>query len=250
MSNETVKKILWWVCLFAAPLTLLTIELFHPAGFTKDPGMYQYLSIPQDHSPEHHALAYFGPDWWFLLHMIQTPMVGLVSIGLWLMLDKIDRGAGALATVSAWISRGATFVFLIYYTVLDAIGGIGLGKVIEITESLAKASPGSPHLTADQLAGVVLVLNTMWTDPWVGGVGSFVSMTGSWAVFVAVLFAAVALFVSKRASWPPLIVLLVFGWQLQLSHASLHGPIAFGLLIIAALWIWWQRRGQSDTAVN
>ncbi|NIR31167.1 MAG: hypothetical protein GWN84_18020 [Gammaproteobacteria bacterium] len=242
MSNEKAKKVLWWVCLFLAPLVLLTIELFHPAGFTSDPGMYQYLSMPQPHSSEHKALAYFGPQWWFVLHMIQTPMVGLVSIGLWLMLDEVDRRGGILGTLSAWISRVATFVFLIYYTALDSIGGIGLGRVIEITETLAKASPGEPHLTPDQLAGVVLVLNTMWTDQWVGGVGSLVSLTGSWAVFVAALFAAIALFVSKKVSWPPLIVLIAFGWQLQLSHASLHGPIAFALLIVAALWIWRQRR--------
>jgi hypothetical protein len=94
------------------------------------------------------------------------------------------------------------------------------------------------------------MLNTMWTDPWVGGVGSLISLTGSWAVFVAALFASIALFVSKKVSWPPLIMLIAFGWQVQLSHASMHGPIAFSLLIVAALWIWWQRRSgqalQSD----
>ena len=71
MSNETAKKVLWWVCLFLAPLVLLTIELFHPAGFTTEPGMYQYLSMPQPHSSAHKALAYFGPQWWFVLHMTQ-----------------------------------------------------------------------------------------------------------------------------------------------------------------------------------
>lgn len=240
--STTAKKVLWWICLFLAPLVLLTIELFHPAGFTTDPGMYQYLSMPQPHSSAHKALAYFGPQWWFALHMIQTPMIGLVSIGLWLMLEDVDGRDGILATLSAWISRVSSFVFLIYYTALDSIGGIGLGRAIEITETLAQASPGEPHLSPDQLAGVVLMLNTMWTDPWVGGVGSLISLTGSWAVFVAALFAAIALFVSKKVSWPPLIVLIAFGWQVQLSHASLHGPIAFGLLIVAALWIWWQRR--------
>jgi hypothetical protein len=248
--STTAKKVLWWLCLFLAPLVLLTIELFHPAGFTTDPGMYQYLSMPQPHSSAHKALAYFGPQWWFVLHMIQTPMIGLVSIGLWLMLEDVDGRDGVPATVSAWISRVSTFVFLIYYTALDSIGGIGLGRAIEITEALAQASPGEPHLSPDQLAGVVLMLNTMWTDPWVGGVGSLISLTGSWAVFVAALFASIALFVSKKVSWPPLIMLIAFGWQVQLSHASMHGPIAFSLLIVAALWIWWQRRSgqalQSD----
>ena len=36
--------------------------------------------------------------------------------------------------------------------------------------------------------------------------------------------------------------LLGFGWELQTAHASPHGPIAFGLLIVAAAWLWWARR--------
>ncbi len=64
-----------------------------------------------------------------------------------------------------------------------------------------------------------------------------ISQTGSWAVFVAALFAAAALFLAKRAAWPPLVLLVVFGWELQLSHAAYHGPIAFAVLIVAALWL-------------
>jgi len=37
-------------------------------------------------------------------------------------------------------------------------------------------------------------------------------------------------------------LLLAFGWQLQVRHASPNGPIAFSLLILSALWIWWSGR--------
>ncbi len=37
-----MKQVLWWVCLLAAPLVLMTIELFHPANFTASPGMYDF----------------------------------------------------------------------------------------------------------------------------------------------------------------------------------------------------------------
>jgi len=37
-------------------------------------------------------------------------------------------------------------------------------------------------------------------------------------------------------------VLVGFGWELQTSHAALHGPIAFALLILAAGWMWWAGR--------
>jgi hypothetical protein len=238
MSDETVRKILWWLCLLIAPAVLLSIELFHPAGFTQNPGMYEYLSKPEPYDPQFKALDYWGPQWWFRLHMIQTPMVALVAVGLWLMIRGVGSADGSAAMITALLSRISTFVFLIYYTALDSIGGFGLARSIELTESLAS----SGQLTSEQVQGVTRVLNGTWVDPWVGGVGSFISETGSWAAFYAAVFAAAALFFAKKAPWPPLILLVIFGWELQLSHTMPHGPIAFGLLIISALWIWWSGR--------
>jgi hypothetical protein len=238
MSNDAVKKVLWWLCLLVAPSVLITIELFHPAGFTHHPGMYEYLHKPEPYDPQYSALGYFGPQWWFTLHMIQTPMVGLVAVGLWLLADKVDSSEGLAATTLAWLSRVATFVFLIYYTALDSIGGIGLGKSLEITGQLAHEG----KLTAEQVVGVAQVLNRTWTNEWVGGVGSFISLTGSWAVFVSALLLAVALFLTEKVPWPALILLVAFGWELQVSHTMPHGPIAFALLIISALWVWWSGR--------
>jgi hypothetical protein len=238
MPNEGIWKALWWLCLFVAPAVLLTIELFHPAAFTINPGMYQYLSKPEAYDPHHYALAYPGPDWWFLLHMIQTPMVGLVAVGLWIMVGRVTDADGAAAVALAWLSRVATFVFVIYYTALDAIGGFGLARSIIDTQNLANGG----KLTPDQVKGVETLLNVTWVDPWTGGVGSFISLTGSWAIFIAAVLAAAALFLTRKVPWPPLVVLVAFGWELQTSHASPYGPIAFGLLIIAALWIWWAER--------
>ena len=237
MSNDGVKKVLWWVCFLIAPAVLIAIELFHPAGFTVNPGMYEYLSKPEPYNPAYKALGYFGPQWWFTLHMTQTPMVALVAVGLWLMADKVKSSDGAPALVVAWLGRAATFVFFVYYTALDAIGGIGMSKSIELTERLTREGKLNP----DQVQGVVQVLNGTWIDPWVGGVGSFISLTGSWAAFFSALLVAIALFVAKKAPWPPLIILIAFGWELQVSHTMPHGPIAFGLLIIAAFWIWLKR---------
>jgi len=235
MPHLTVKKILWWLCLFVAPLVLVVIELFHPAGFTAiPPGMYDYLSKPEPYDPKFKALAYFGPQWWFKLHMIQTPMVALVSIGLWMLADLASTSTSLGVTALAWLSRISTFVFLIYYTALDAIGGFGLARAILNTQSLAAQG----QLTPDQVSGVRNVLNTTWIDPWVGGVGSFISLTGSWAVFFAALFLALALFFDKKISWIPALLLVAFGWELQTSHTMPYGPIAFALLIIAGIWIW------------
>jgi hypothetical protein len=236
-TDRMVREILWWTCLLGAPMVLISIELFHPAGFTAHPGMYQFLAHPEHGESNFDALAYFGPNWWFTLHMIQTPMVGLVAVGLSQMIEPIG-GSGGAASACAWLARTATLIFLVYYTVLDAIGGIGLGQTIITVQTLVANGKLSPQ----QFEGIVLLLNTMWTDPWVGGVGSVISQTGSWAVLAAAVFAAAAMLLEHRADWVGVVALLGFGWELQTSHASPHGPIAFGLLIIAAGRIWWVRR--------
>jgi hypothetical protein len=244
MTNAGVEKVLWWLGLVVAPAVLISIELFHPSHFTADPGMYQFLSKPEPYDAHFYALAYPGPGWWFLLHMIQTPMVGLVAIGLWLLVGRVGDNDGAIAVTLAWLSRAATMVFLIYYTALDSIGGTGLGRLIVNTEALT----ASGKLTAQQAEGVALLLNTTWIDPWVGGVGSFVSQAGSWAVLAASVLAAAALLLTRKAPWPALIVLIAFGWELQTSHASPHGPLAFSLLVVAALWMGWSARRATQAA--
>ncbi len=244
MSNETVNKALWWLCLVAAPLVLLGIELFHPAEFTAKPGMFEYLRTaqPAPYLNGHNALGYFGPDWWFALHSIQTPLVGLVSVGLWLLLARVDGVRdGTVAAVFAWLSRAATFVFLIYYTALDSIGGTGMARAIVTANGMVAGGA----LTAKQARDL---LDAVWQDPYVGGVGSWISLTGSWAVFFAALFAATALFLTRRTPWPALVLLILFGWQLEISHTAMHGPVAFGLLAIAAVWLWIaQRRERVST---
>lgn len=244
--DQIVWGTLWWICLLLAPLVLIGIELFHPAGFTQDPGMYQYLSTSQPYDPAFNALAYPGPWWWFTLHMVQTPMVVLVGIGLLLVLGKVTSADGTPTAVLAWLARLSILVFMVYYTALDSIGGFGLARSILLTEQMA----ASGQLTGEQVDGVIQILNATWTDHWVGGVGSFVSQTGSWAIFIGATLAALALFVGRKAPWPALILLVAFGWELQLSHTAFHGPIAFGLLIAAALWIRWGSRSTQLPAGN
>ncbi|TAJ32350.1 MAG: hypothetical protein EPO64_01255 [Nitrospirae bacterium] len=236
-----MKHLLWWLCLFVAPIALITIELFHPSGFTAEPGMYEFLSQPHHHEPQYWALAYFGPHWWLVMHVIQTPMVGLVAVGLWLMVNNVDAGDGTAARVAARLARAAIFVFAVAFTVLDAIGGIGLGRTLLAVQELVATGKLSPS----QVEGVVLLLNTLWVDPLVGGVGSVVSLTASWAAFAVSVLVAASLLLAGRAGWLNMAVLVAFGWELQTAHASPHGPIAFALLIVAAGWLWWARRRAS-----
>jgi hypothetical protein len=243
-ADSALKRALWWICLLVAPAILVGLELFHPAGFTASPGMYEFLSHAEHHEPQYMALGYFGPNWWLTLHMIQTPLVGLVAVGLWMTVAPVSRADGTPAMICAWLARVAIFVMAIYFTVLDGIGGISLGRTIVVVQRLIADGKLSPA----QLEGVVLLLNTMWVDPLVGGLGSFVSLTASWAAFSAAALVAAALLLSGRAGWLSAVLLVAFGWELQTAHAAPHGPIAFSLLILATLSIWWTQRRRAAQA--
>ncbi len=126
---------------------------------------------------------------------------------------------------------------------LDAIAGIGLGRNIITVQALLADGKLSPT----QLDGIVLLLNTVWLDPFVGGVGSLVSLTGSYAALSAAVFVAATLLLTRRAGWVSAVFLLDFGWQLETAHAAPHGPIAFSFLILAAgsMWLRSRRRAQA-----
>ena len=252
MPDDGVKKFLWWFGLVIAPAVLIGIELFHPAHFTHPPGpgMYQFLSKPEPYDPRYVALAYPGPDWWFLLHMIQTPMVGLVAVGLWLLVSQVVGADGHFAVALAWLSRAATLVFLIYYTALDfdrrhrtrpaAAQYTVFGEPI-YQAMFGEHRSGAPSDTGTGRGNRATSQHELGRSMgWRGG--SLISHTGSYAVLATSVFATSALALARKVEWPALALLLAFGWQLQVSHASPNGPIAFGLLILSALWIWWSKR--------
>ena len=216
--------------LVVVPLLLAALELFHPAAFTVFPGVSTYLSHPQAGDPHFNAIAYFGPDWWFLLHMIQTPLIVIVAFGLLWLSGPLGGFERARYIWLAWISRVATVVFMTYYTVLDGIGGIGLGRQLSVINNQLAAGA----LTPMRAEAIRDFLDAMWIDPWVGGVGSFISLTGSWAVFVAAVSVTSYLLINRRISWLVAALLVGFGWELQVTHASYHGPIAFSLLALAS----------------
>jgi hypothetical protein len=241
-ADRFMERARWWLCLALAPAVLIALQLFHPANFTRDPGMYAYLSRPEPYSPDHHALGYFGPHWWFVLHMIQTPMVVLVAIGLWRLLEPVGSADGAAAMLAAALARLAIFAFLVFYTVLDAVGGIGLGRSIVVLQGLV----ADGTLRPEQAGGAIALLDRMWVDPLVGGVGSLVSLGGSYGVLAGAVLIVAALLPGRRIRWLPAALLIAFGATLQVSHAAPYGPIAFGLLIAAAGVMRWQQRRPAD----
>jgi hypothetical protein len=232
-------RIMIFICLVLSPLVLMGMELFHPAHFTANPGMTAYLCHPQPHDPHYDALAYFGPNWWFFLHMVQTPLVVLVGIGLLILSGAFEQNSrDQKGQPFAWIARAAIFLFVVYFTVLDSIGGIALGRQLIVIDQLFAAG----EISGYDAHVIQRFLDVMWVDSWIGGVGSFVSLTGSWAVFTAATSLAIYLILNKRINILCFILFVGFGWELQLAHASYHGPIAFSLLALASAIYLYQSR--------
>jgi hypothetical protein len=204
---DPVRTSLRRICLLGPPLVLVGIEIFHPLGFTHE--LYPVLSRP--------GFLYFGPWWFYTLHFIQTPMVGVIAAGLLLLL-------AGLSGLWAWVARGAALVWLVYYTVLDSIQGIFLGWVIG----------KSLDASAETQRFVATLTQDMYTDRVIGGVSSVVSLTGSWAFLVAAIASALALAERGATLWP-LLALVLAGQVIQMSHAHPYGPVGFSLVFLAAL---------------
>lgn len=193
--------------LVVAPAVLLVIEIFHPHGFSSD--VYNYLV--------HTHPLYFGPVWWTALHAVQTPLVGAVGAGL-LLATRGMRGN------LVWSTRIAILLFIIYYTALDTLGGVGIGVLIDHTRNWT----GPARQTAVQL------VQFLFTNSAVGGTGSVLSETASWAALLA--FAGVALCVA-RAGGPLLasFLLAAGGVLIEIAHTRPYGPLGFACVLLSAL---------------
>jgi hypothetical protein len=88
------------------------------------------------------------------------------------------------------------FFCLICYACLDA-GGFGLAG-----DPQCEGARGERILLLEQRKGIALVLDANCCDKGVGGVRSFISPVGSWAVFAVVVSGAVALLLSRRIAHP------------------------------------------------
>jgi len=170
---------------------------------------------------------------------VQTPLVVLVGVGLLILTGAFDQNTkDQRGQIFAWIARIAIFFFVVYFTVLDSIGGVSLGRQLIVIDQLFAAG----EISGYDAHVIQRFLDVMWVDFWVGGVGSVVSLTGSWAVFIAAASLAIYLILNKRINLICFALLLGFGWELQLTHASYHGPIAFSLLALASGMYLYQNR--------
>ncbi len=186
------------------PLLLAVLQYFHPYHFLAD--VYHEL-LPHLHL-------------WLTIHILQLALFGGVAVVFYLMLDHV---------VGIWAKLARFFIwcFAITYTAYDAIAGIATGSLIRI----------GTQLPADSQEMITNVIQKFFTDPIYGGTHSILSETASLSALLAIWGCAAALWIAGKCSKLPLILYFIAGPFLWTSHAYPDGPIAFGLISLANLWI-------------
>jgi hypothetical protein len=199
------------VAIVGAPLALAIVECFHP-----QPRDLLQLDVPT----------------WLAVHYAQIALFPLSALAIALLVR-------AEHDIAALVCRGAMFVFAVSYVAFDTAAGVATGELVKA----ARAS-GAPEAWRP-------AIDAIWSNSIVGASDvAMLAVLGAIALSVGGVAAAIAL---KRAgaSWPPLVLLALSGFGLSVfkSHAVPGGPVTFGGIAIAALWVVLERRRRADQSV-
>ena len=111
-------------------------------------------------------------DQWLIIHIVQVPLLALVGLGVYLVVRELNG-------IAAIIARVSMVVFVVFYTVLDAVAGIAIGVLVRDTKEL-------PVSQQNAIEGAI---ESLWNNPIVGNVSLF-SWTGALAWMIGVISAA------------------------------------------------------------
>lgn len=197
------KRLLKLICYILAPLALVSMELFHPSGYGR--AIYDNL-LP-------HA------GWWLQLHFLQPLFFSLVGVG-GILLSWGNHG------IFSHISKISLFLFIVYYSVYDAVAGIGTGVLIDVVKDLPEASiPLGKE-----------IIQSYFFHPIFGGSHTWLSEFASLTWLVGIWSLAIALLIERRSILPILFLVLsgAFIWH---NHGYPTGPMGFSCFFIAAIWL-------------
>jgi hypothetical protein len=143
-----------------------------------------------------HGLSRATATDWTQLHIALLPVFPLLTLGLLVPLWHRPRpDLTGFATAVAWTSA---FTYAAFYTGLDAVAGIAAGTAVEHAAGTADIGP-IKHPLYDA--------------------GESLGQVGAYALIVAVVATAVALFPKQGVRVVPgTVVLLVAGWSFTDSH--------------------------------
>lgn len=201
---ETVRPAVRQLLVLGPPIAAGVVLSFHTTGVGSGGYYSQILPVI---------------DRWLALHLLFFPVLVFLGLTLWLLLSGYQ---GAVPTVG----RIAIGVFVTCYLALESIAGIAVGVVIKNAESLPSA----------QQEGVAAVVETLFTDPLIGG-GTFSVVVVS-ALLGYVVAVMVIAFVLRRAGAPRTPLVFVIGSSLGIvSHGFPTGVVGMGLLFTGVAWL-------------
>ena len=197
--------VLRWLLMIGVPLALAVVTLPRPTS-----GAYQDV---------YHGV---GPvaGGYLLGYLLQLPLSGLLFVA------ALNLTWG-LTGFWAWLSRIALWAWVLAWTADDAVIGLSVGTILR-------------HQTPDMnIHTVAAIVQRLWYDPIVGGIGSVIGWASAYAWGLAMLSTVVALYLAnrKRAWWqlltPSLLLLASF---VQTSDFPPYATIAMACFAAASLW--------------
>jgi hypothetical protein len=190
--------------LIGTPLLTGALLVFHPRPIPPDP-------------VEFDAVALLAPvvDLFLAVHVLFAPMLALLGLSIFLLLDGV-RGSAAI------ISRVSAFVFAVSYIVYETIVGTAAALLVRGAVSL---SPGDQAMISD-------AIHRIHRDPLLGDGPStlFLIATFSWPV--AVILAAFTLRRAGKPLLPCILLGLSFIFTLHASPLGTLGMLLFTLGVV------------------
>jgi hypothetical protein len=155
------------------------------------------LSHPRNLTPS-------AADWWVNIHLILLPLFPLLGITLWILV-RGERG------ILPWLARIGGFLFIPFYTALDAIDGIAAGT-LKVNDAATHAAQGNTNLFA---------------------IGNALGAIGGWALLAGAVF-ALATLASRTQRWALFLpgVALILGGAYFFKSAHIYWPIG-GVALLA-----------------
>ncbi len=180
--------------LFGTPLLYIVLGILHPM---EDPGLGEATGL------------FIG------LHFAQLFLIAGLAYSLWLLVDGLESRA-------ATVTRVLIVPFVILYTTLDAIAGLGMGDLVR----MANESTGTERAT---LGAFIEELR----EPDAAGYAIYLGAGLSWVAAVGA--ATVALKV--RAPGGALVLMILGALVFAVGHPKPTGPIGMALFLAGVAWL-------------
>jgi hypothetical protein len=199
--------------LIGVPLLWAILLLFHPGG----EGDEIYLDV-QDNVTR-----------FLVVHIGMMIFIPLMAVVVYLLLRGVEGTA-------AWVSRIALVPFVLFYSVWEALQGIGVGILVNELKGLPQAEQALREDLVQDFAEHALI----------GPFGVFVSI-GSMGLIVAAIAAGVALYRHAGAPISVPVLLGISGFLITV-HPPPYGPTGLALFIVAVLLYVRSQSGDRATA--